>query len=56
VLDEPTTAMDGETRQAFRTVMNAEVAESRVLLFATRQVGMDLIRGGTMSVTSAGAS
>src|SRR5580693_4087585 len=35
VLDEPTTAMDVETRQAFWASMNAEVAEGRTLLFAT---------------------
>ena len=35
VLDEPTTAMDVETRQAFWATMNAEVAEGRTLLFAT---------------------
>jgi ABC-2 type transport system ATP-binding protein len=35
VLDEPTTAMDVETRQAFWANMNAEVAEGRTLLFAT---------------------
>ncbi len=35
VLDEPTTAMDVETRQAFWANMKAEVAEGRTLLFAT---------------------
>ena len=35
MLDEPTTAMDVETRQAFWAAMNAEVAEGRTLLFAT---------------------
>jgi len=35
VLDEPTTAMDVETRQAFWVNMRAEVAEGRTLLFAT---------------------
>jgi ABC-2 type transport system ATP-binding protein len=35
VLDEPTAAMDVETRQAFWASMNAEVAEDRTLLFAT---------------------
>ena len=35
VLDEPTAAMDVETRQAFWASMNAEVAEGRTLLFAT---------------------
>jgi ABC-2 type transport system ATP-binding protein len=35
VLDEPTTAMDVETRQAFWASMNAEVAGGRTLLFAT---------------------
>ena len=35
VLDEPTTAMDVEDRQAFWASMNAEVAEGRTLLFAT---------------------
>jgi ABC-2 type transport system ATP-binding protein len=34
VLDEPTTAMDVETGQAFWANMNAEVAEGRTLLFA----------------------
>jgi ABC-2 type transport system ATP-binding protein len=35
VLDEPTTAMDVETRQLFWGNMKAEVAEGRTLLFAT---------------------
>jgi ABC-2 type transport system ATP-binding protein len=35
VLDEPTTAMDVETRQLFWADMKAEVAEGRTLLFAT---------------------
>ncbi len=35
VLDEPTTAMDVETRRSFWASMNAEVAEGRTLLFAT---------------------
>jgi ABC-2 type transport system ATP-binding protein len=35
VLDEPTTAMDVETRQAFWAAMNAEVAGGRTLLFAS---------------------
>jgi ABC-2 type transport system ATP-binding protein len=35
VLDEPTTAMDVETRQLFWSNMKAEVAEGRTLLFAT---------------------
>ena len=35
VLDEPTTAMDVKTRQAFWANMNAEVAGGRTLLFAT---------------------
>jgi len=35
VLDEPTTAMDVESRQAFWENMNAEVAGGRTLLFAT---------------------
>ena len=35
VLDEPTAAMDVETRQAFWVNMKAEVAEGRTLLFAT---------------------
>jgi ABC-2 type transport system ATP-binding protein len=35
VLDEPTTAMDVESRQAFWATMKAEVAEGRTLLFAT---------------------
>ena len=35
VLDEPTTAMDVETRQRFWSSMKAEVAEGRTLLFAT---------------------
>src|SRR5712671_1613152 len=35
VLDEPTTAMDVETRQRFWATMKAEVAEGRTLLFAT---------------------
>jgi ABC-2 type transport system ATP-binding protein len=35
VLDEPTTAMDVEGRQAFWANMKAEVAEGRTLLFAT---------------------
>jgi len=35
VLDEPTTAMDVETRQLFWANMKAEVAEGRTLLFAT---------------------
>ena len=35
VLDEPTTAMDVESRQRFWTNMHAEVAEGRTLLFAT---------------------
>ena len=35
VLDEPTTAMDVETRQLFWASMKAEVAEGRTLLFAT---------------------
>jgi len=35
VLDEPTTAMDVESRQAFWANMKAEVAEGRTLLFAT---------------------
>ena len=35
VLDEPTAAMDVETRQAFWANMKAEVAEGRTLLFAT---------------------
>ena len=35
VLDEPTTAMDVESRQAFWANMNAEVARGRTLLFAT---------------------
>ena len=36
VLDEPTTAMDVETRQAFCADMNAEGADGCTLLFATR--------------------
>ena len=35
VLDEPTTAMDVETRQLFWNSMKAEVAQGRTLLFAT---------------------
>ena len=35
VLDEPTAAMDVETRQAFWAGMKAEVARGRTLLFAT---------------------
>ena len=35
VLDEPTAAMDVETRQAFWASMKAEVAEGQTLLFAT---------------------
>ncbi len=35
VLDEPTTAMDVETRQLFWASMKVEVAEGRTLLFAT---------------------
>jgi ABC-2 type transport system ATP-binding protein len=35
VLDEPTTAMDVETRQMFWSSMKEEVAEGRTLLFAT---------------------
>jgi ABC-2 type transport system ATP-binding protein len=35
VLDEPTTAMDVETRQLFWANMKVEVAEGRTLLFAT---------------------
>jgi ABC-2 type transport system ATP-binding protein len=35
VLDEPTAAMDVETRQAFWASMNAEVAGGQTLLFAT---------------------
>jgi ABC-2 type transport system ATP-binding protein len=35
VLDEPTTAMDVESRQLFWTNMKAEVAEGRTVLFAT---------------------
>src|ERR1700742_5116071 len=35
VLDEPTTAMDVETRQRFWAQMKEEVAEGRTLLFAT---------------------
>ncbi|HEY4464787.1 MAG TPA: ABC transporter ATP-binding protein [Streptosporangiaceae bacterium] len=35
VLDEPTAAMDVETRQAFWANMKAEVAEGRTLVFAT---------------------
>lgn len=35
VLDEPTTSMDVESRQAFWSNMKAEVAEGRTLLFAT---------------------
>src|SRR5450631_736004 len=35
VLDEPTVAMDVETRQSFWANMKAEVAEGRTLLFAT---------------------
>jgi ABC-2 type transport system ATP-binding protein len=35
VLDEPTTAMDVETRRMFWASMKAEVAEGRTLLFAT---------------------
>ena len=35
VLDEPTTAMDVEGRQAFWANMKAEVADGRTLLFAT---------------------
>ena len=35
VLDEPTTAMDVESRQMFWANMKAEVAEGRTLLFAT---------------------
>ena len=35
VLDEPTTAMDVESRQMFWANMHAEVAEGRTLLFAT---------------------
>jgi ABC-2 type transport system ATP-binding protein len=35
VLDEPTTAMDVETRRAFWDNMKAEVAEGKTLLFAT---------------------
>jgi ABC-2 type transport system ATP-binding protein len=35
VLDEPTTAMDVETRQAFWANMNAQVAAGHTLLFAT---------------------
>ena len=36
MLDEPTTAMDVETRQAFCADMNAEGADGCTLLFATR--------------------
>ena len=35
VLDEPTTAMDVETRRLFWANMNAEAAEGRTVLFAT---------------------
>jgi ABC-2 type transport system ATP-binding protein len=35
VLDEPTTAMDVETRRLFWSSMKEEVAEGRTLLFAT---------------------
>jgi ABC-2 type transport system ATP-binding protein len=35
VLDEPTTAMDVESRQLFWANMNAEAAEGRTVLFAT---------------------
>ena len=35
VLDEPTTAMDVESREMFWANMHAEVAEGRTLLFAT---------------------
>jgi len=35
VLDEPTTAMDVETRRLFWASMKEEVAEGRTLLFAT---------------------
>jgi ABC-2 type transport system ATP-binding protein len=35
VLDEPTTAMDVETRRVFWASMKAEVAEGKTLLFAT---------------------
>jgi ABC-2 type transport system ATP-binding protein len=35
VLDEPTTAMDVETRQRFWSSMKEEVAEGKTLLFAT---------------------
>ena len=35
VLDEPTTAMDVETRRLFWSSMKAEVAQGRTLLFAT---------------------
>jgi ABC-2 type transport system ATP-binding protein len=35
VLDEPTAAMDVETRQAFWSSMNAEVAGGQTVLFAT---------------------
>ncbi|HEY3734559.1 MAG TPA: ABC transporter ATP-binding protein [Streptosporangiaceae bacterium] len=35
VLDEPTTAMDVESRQGFWANMHAEVAQGRTLLFAT---------------------
>jgi ABC-2 type transport system ATP-binding protein len=35
VLDEPTTAMDVETRQRFWATMKEEVAEGKTLLFAT---------------------
>jgi ABC-2 type transport system ATP-binding protein len=35
VLDEPTTAMDVETRQRFWTRMKEEVSEGKTLLFAT---------------------
>jgi ABC-2 type transport system ATP-binding protein len=35
VLDEPTTAMDVETRQRFWANMKAEAAEGRTILFAT---------------------
>lgn len=38
VLDEPTAAMDVETRQAFWASMKAEVAQGRTLLFATHHL------------------
>src|SRR5580693_111462 len=41
VLDEPTTAMDVETRRLFWDSMKAEVAEGRTLLFATHYLEED---------------